>query len=210
MTLMHDDFHAGKLSEVLTTREAADLLGVSLKSVQHWCEDGLLESWKTAGGHRRVVRASVERLIASRRNKPHPLPLAAQTAPIREGGLTVYVVEDDPVYQRLYRLRLGTWQPAPQLLTFSNGYELLVRIGRQVPDLLISDVRMPGMNGIEMLRALQRIPECAGLEVIVVTGLSASELAELGGLPPGVRVMNKPPSFEEIEAIAAEIRRLAA
>ena len=48
-----------------TTREAAQMLGVSLRTAQLWAESGLLEAWKTDGGHRRISRHSVERLLAS-------------------------------------------------------------------------------------------------------------------------------------------------
>lgn len=192
-------------SGFLTTREAAGLLGVSLKSVQHWCEDGVLESWKTAGGHRRVLKSSVEALIQARAG--HSGAVASMT-PAR-AGLTVYVVEDDPLYQKLYRTRLSAWKPQPRLLTFSSGYEALVRIGQEIPDLLITDVRMPGMSGIEMLRTLQRMPECAGIQAVVVSALSSAELADLGGVPPGVVVMDKPPSFAEIERIATALGKLA-
>lgn len=190
---------------VVTTREAAELLGVSLKSVQHWCEDGVLQSWKTAGGHRRVLVASVDDLLRARRHEAAVTTAAPQPA---SGVLTVYVVEDDPIYQKLFRIKLSAWQPAPRLLAFSSGYEALVRIGQEVPDLLITDVRMPGMNGIEMLRALQRMPECAGIQVIVVSALSADELDALGGVPAGVPVMGKPPAFAEIERIARGLGKL--
>ena len=46
-----------------TTRQAADLLGVSVGTVQLWVENGLLKAWKTAGGHRRVIRDSVDALL---------------------------------------------------------------------------------------------------------------------------------------------------
>ncbi|MFM7066754.1 MAG: excisionase family DNA-binding protein, partial [Gammaproteobacteria bacterium] len=38
------------VSTYLSTREAADLLGVSLRTVQLWVESGTLRAWKTAGG----------------------------------------------------------------------------------------------------------------------------------------------------------------
>jgi excisionase family DNA binding protein len=192
-------------SDVLTTREAAEVLGVSLKSVQHWCESGVLRSWKTAGGHRRVLKTSVEALIRSRATEAAP----THPGPVGSAGLTVYVVEDDPIYQKLFRMKLASWSPSPRLLTFSSGYEALVRIGQEIPDLLITDVRMPGMSGIEMLRALQRMPECAGIEVIVVSMLSAEELEDMGGVPAGVTVMGKPPAFNEIERIARALGKVS-
>jgi len=47
---------------VCTTREAAELLGVSLRTVQLWVDSGVLQAWKTAGGHRRVSRQSIDAL----------------------------------------------------------------------------------------------------------------------------------------------------
>ena len=45
-----------------TTRDAANLLGVSVGTVKLWVERGLLQAWKTSGGHRRISRESVQRL----------------------------------------------------------------------------------------------------------------------------------------------------
>lgn len=194
--------------DVLTTKEAADLLGVSLKSVQIWSEGGLLDSWKTAGGHRRISRESVLRVIKSRQSGNSERGADPAWNGSRSGGespLSVYVVEDDPLYQKIYRFKLSNWYPQPRLLTFSSGYEALVRIGQELPDLLIADVRMPGMNGIDMVKALQRMPECAGIEVVVVSALSPEELEELGGVPEGVRALSKPIQFSELESIAASI-----
>ena len=48
------------------TREAAEVIGVSVRTVQLWVENGSLEAWKTPGKHRRILRASVEALLAQR------------------------------------------------------------------------------------------------------------------------------------------------
>ena len=47
-------------SETLTTRQAADLLGMSITSVQKMVEAGELEAWVTPGGHRRIRRGDGE------------------------------------------------------------------------------------------------------------------------------------------------------
>ena len=44
--------------DVLSTREAAEQLGVALRTVQLWVEAGVLPAWKTAGGHRRISRVA--------------------------------------------------------------------------------------------------------------------------------------------------------
>jgi len=50
-------------SSVCSTREAAERLGVSLRTIQLWVDAGVLQAWKTAGGHRRVSRESVEAFL---------------------------------------------------------------------------------------------------------------------------------------------------
>ena len=52
-------------SDTCTTREAARRLGVSLRTVQLWTESGVLDAWKTPGGHRRVLNSAVDRLIGA-------------------------------------------------------------------------------------------------------------------------------------------------
>ena len=61
-----------------TTRQAATQLGVSVGTVQLWVESGLLQAWKTAGGHRRVLRDSVESLL---HRKPAAPAAATRSGP---------------------------------------------------------------------------------------------------------------------------------
>jgi len=148
-----------------TTREAAELLGVSLRTTQMWVESGLLEAWKTDGGHRRIMRSSVEKLL-SRQNTPGlPSPVMPSER------LKILVVEDDNALLKLYKLRIAGWDFPVDLSMAANGYEGLMRIGRESPDLLILDLRMPGMDGFQMLQALAVSPLREGMEIVVVTGL---------------------------------------
>lgn len=51
---------------ILTTREAAQLLGVAVSTAQAWMEGSALPTWKTPGGHRRVRRSAVLQLLRQR------------------------------------------------------------------------------------------------------------------------------------------------
>jgi excisionase family DNA binding protein len=50
----------------VTTREAANLLDASVRTIQIWVEQGQLKAWKTPGGHRRILRSSVNEVLAKR------------------------------------------------------------------------------------------------------------------------------------------------
>jgi excisionase family DNA binding protein len=190
-----------------TTRDAARALGISLRTAQLWVEGGILEAWKTEGGHRRISVASIERLRAGERPGPaatvavSPVPVASGT----DSRLRILVVEDDMVLLKLYKMSIGRWELPIDLECVSNGYEALLAIGRNSPDLLVSDLRMPGMDGFRMIRALSGSPYREGMEIVVVSALTAREVAQEGGLPPDILVFGKPVSFQVLRGIAESL-----
>ena len=207
--------------DVLSTREAAERLGVALRTVQLWVEGGVLPAWKTAGGHRRISRLAVERLIDERTTAlsgTSPLPvlpvlpvLPAPATPANDGRLQVMVVEDEPELLRLFSLVIGGWDLPLNLTAAGNGFEALLLMGQNCPDLLVTDLNMPGMDGFKMIASLRGVsPAFDGMEIVVVTALSPEEIKNRGGLPDGVRVFHKPVPFDEIESLVrARIDSLA-
>jgi excisionase family DNA binding protein len=188
-----------------TTREAAKLLGVSIGTVQQWVESGVLEAWKTAGGHRRVMRDSLERLL-HRGPTSTVAELTVLPDPVAPAvGLNVMVVEDNAVLRRLYREQLGRWPMIGQLVTYDNAFSALMAIARAHPDLLITDLSMPGLDGREMLRVLSQSPEVANTTIVVVSGLDPQDIAAGGGVPDGIEVLAKPIPFERLHAIATDL-----
>ena len=181
-----------------TTKEAAVLLGVSVGTVQLWVENGLLQAWKTAGGHRRVLRESVERLLHKSPSAPASIIPAAKKA----RRMTILVVEDDVNLLRLYEITLAGWPMKPQVMVVDNAFSALLMMGRNAPDLLVTDLNMPGMDGFGMLKVLHSVPEMAGTRIVAVTGLDAAAVEARGGLPAGVEVLPKPVPFKRLQAIA--------
>lgn len=177
-------------AEFWSTREAAGKLGVSLRTVQLWAEAGVLKAWKTAGGHRRITRHSVEQLLRQRALALRPRPV--------DGRFRILVVEDDPDARALYELHMTGWDLPTELDTAANGFEALLKIGASRPDLLITDLRMPGIDGVQMIRALRSSDSTRDLDIIVVTALASADIAGTGGLPRDLDVLGKPLSFEDL------------
>ena len=196
--------------DVLSTREAAERLGVALRTVQLWVEGGVLPAWKTAGGHRRISRVAVERLIGERsaalsgdsqRGSLSPL---AGSAPA-EARLKLMVVEDEPDLLRLFTLVIAGWDLPIDVTPAGNGFEALLRMGQDCPDLLVTDLNMPAMDGFKMIASLRGVGSAFNdMDIVVVTGLSAAEIDRRGGLPINVRVFHKPVPFDEIELLVRE------
>lgn len=182
--------------DLMTTREAGEKLGVAVRTVQLWVEAGLLPAWRTAGGHRRIARGAVEALMAERSQILKP------SQPTPQALLRVLVVEDDPIMLRLTTQVMAAWKLPLDLCTATNGFEGLLRIGEMRPDLIITDLNMPGMDGFQMLQALKRRGSgYESLKVVVISALNAHEIALGGGLPADVSFLAKPVHYGELETM---------
>lgn len=185
----------------MTTREAGERLGVAVRTVQLWVEAGVLPAWRTAGGHRRIARSAVEQLLLDRQNdlapaKPHSPGDTGQRA------LKLLLVEDDPLLLRLFSGVVASWNFPVELVTATNGFEGLLRIGEVRPDMVVTDLVMPGMDGFEMLRALKKPGSGFGsLKLLVISALTADDIQARGGLPDGVTCFHKPVNYVKLEML---------
>ena len=187
-----------------TTREAARELGVAVATVQVWADSGMLHAWKTQGGHRRIDRASVERLLYSGRPRQSNVNTAARSEELQP-WLHMMVVDDDLFQLEMYEEAVPGWHPQIKLTVVNNAFEALLLVGRSVPDLLVVDLQMPDMDGFAMLRILGNDAEMKDTRIVVVTGLNAAAIVARGGLPGGMEVLSKPIPFERLKHIALEL-----
>ncbi|MEX2275846.1 MAG: response regulator [Actinomycetota bacterium] len=93
-----------------------------------------------------------------------------------EGAEHVLVVDDDPFIARLLEIELRA--SGYDVVTAVDGKEGLERIHERVPALVLCDVMMPNMDGLELTRRLRADPSTSGVSVILLTarGLSADKL----------------------------------
>jgi DNA-binding response OmpR family regulator len=86
---------------------------------------------------------------------------------------TILVVDDAPQNVKLLQLILK--DAGYQVLEAFSGAEALDKLRSEKPDVMVLDVRMPGMSGYQVCEAVRRDPEFAALPVIMVTALSLPE-----------------------------------
>lgn len=172
------------------TSYAAKLLGLSVATVQSLVEKGEIDAWKTLGGHRRIALQSINAYLA----KHSPQLSRADTNP--KHRLRVLLVEDDENTRELYRCQFEAWDLPVDCTWMPSALEALMDIASMRPDLLITDLSMPGVDGIEMLKALKRNPQLAGMQIIVISGLPTEAIAARGGLPEHAHLLPKPANFD--------------
>jgi len=84
-------------------------------------------------------------------------------------GTTILLAEDDIILAELYTERLK--QEGFTVVHASNGEDALRYVGEYNPSLIILDIMMPRMNGLDVLKAIKDNPETNKIPVIICTAL---------------------------------------
>lgn len=117
----------------------------------------------------------------------------------------VLIVDDDPVMHLLYRKYL--LEAGYELLTAKNSQDAMAVVSRQIPQLIVMDIMMPGGDGLSALRELKKSQSTRNIPVIVVTAnvenyMTATQESENSG---AASFLPKPLSPARL---MAEVKRL--
>lgn len=113
------------------------------------------------------------------------------------------LIDDEPKLLRALELTFRT--EGYEVLTARSGEEALMRLAEALPDLIVSDIRMPGMDGYSLARKLRNSPRTSLIPIVFLTAKDQLE-DRLQGLKTGVdSYLTKPFEMEELLAVVANI-----
>jgi excisionase family DNA binding protein len=148
-------------AEFLTPNEVADRLLVAPVTVRLWATRGLLPSETTPGGHRRFRAQDVEDFIARRRQ----LQEQGSTGPSR-----ILLIDDDERYTQALSTVLTARVPGLFVDTAADGFTAGIKCESIRPDVVTLDLRMPGMDGLDVCRLLRSMFGSDRPRIVVLSG----------------------------------------
>jgi len=178
---------------IYTTHEVSRLLHVNPRSVINWIEQSLLQSYRTPGGHRRIRH---DDLMAFLRKHQIPTP-----ASLVADKFSILIVDDDQEIIDLVSAYLERQAPY-QISTAADGITALIEVGRIKPDLLILDIMIPGVDGVEVCRRI-KADSSNRTAIIAISGTTEHQRQVLEAGADAF--MLKP---VDMETLHAEARRL--
>jgi len=152
--------------DILTTAQAANLLGISVRTAQLLIESGALRSWKTPGGHRRVYRADVLSLRSG---------VSAPSAP--SSAIVILVASSGhlPRYQKILE---GIGEAFVE--GYSDPYSASFAIGSRLPSVVVIDLEQGNPERLSLLRSLRSNPELGHTHIIAVGSRHAAMIGLQG------------------------------
>ena len=171
------------------TSYAAKLLRVSVGTVQNLVESNSLKAWKTQGGHRRISLQSIKEYQLT-----HNLEPVSWSA--GDANLRVLVVEDDENTRLMYHAYFDRWLLPLDVVMYASAMEALLDMPAMQPQVLLTDLKMPNMDGFQFIKTLREHKLFAALPIIAITGLTSTQISNKGGLPRDVQLLQKPIDME--------------
>ncbi len=121
--------------------------------------------------------------------------------------LNIVVVEDDPDTREILRFNLDL--EGYQVTPFADGERALEHILNHPPDLVVLDLMLPGLNGLDIARTLRSEPHTAKIPILMLTARSAEEDIVRGFERGADDYLTKPFGIRELLArIQALLRRV--
>ena len=179
--------------EVCTTQVAAQMLGISVSLVQQLVETGVLDAWKTQGGHRRIPLKAV----LDYKNK-----LAGSMGREAGGRATILVIEDNAIQRALYQRQFAAWDLPADFIFCENGYQALLQIA-SVTRAQVAGVRGVNVDGVMRTLTLRGLiaevdpDEATGAHRYVTTELLLEQL----GIDSLDRLPDLAPLLPEVDSI---------
>lgn len=167
------------------TSKAAQLLQLSVGTVQSLVDKNILEAWVTQGGHRRISLESIHQYQAQQQKLP------ALTRLI-ENRLRIMVVDDDAVTRHMLQDACLSTHHHIDCFAMASGIEALLTLPTFLPHIVILDLLMPEVDGWEWVKRVKEKEGFEQLQIISISALSKDELEQRGGPPEGSHFIPKP------------------
>lgn len=178
------------MAKNLSTFAIAQMLHVDPGSVANWIDQDLLKAHRTPGGHRRVASEDLVRFL---REHKMPVPKELHSAPVR-----VLIVDDEPAVTQLVRRAIESRHPEYEVTEAHDGFTAGTVVATLKPDVVVLDLRMPGMDGYEVCRLIKSQEVTRHAEVVAMTAYPSPE-GEQRILSCGARIcMTKPLDIAEL------------
>lgn len=184
----------------LTTEEVLEYLQVNLRTVYRLIKAGKIPAVRV-GRQWRFRKRDIDAWLDSQRPRAdRPGALAAAPMPRPHGSMHVLVVDDEASIRDLLAKTLALAEY--DVDTVPDGPTALDRMRAFAYDLLIADLKMPGMDGLSLIKQAKRLK--ADLPIIIITGYS-TESSAIEAVNLGVAgYLTKPFRVPQVLAAAAK------
>ena len=161
-----------KKSKFLSVKQVAEYLEVSKQAVDKWINAGEFKVFRLPSGRIKILRSDFLDYI-----KTHELYLDKEFFNI--GSNKIVVIDDNESIHSLFQKFFEEVNSDLEVKYAADGMSGLLLLGASKPDIVILDIEMPGMNGIDLCKKILADDSLAGIDIVVISGYLSKYEKEL-------------------------------
>jgi len=146
--------------KLYTLSIGAKMLSVHINTLRNWIKDNRLEVITTPGGHYRIMKSAMIKFM-----KEYNFPIPVE---LDDKQVTIYVIDDEESVLETYTSKLRD-SGYTNILTFTNGFDALLRIAETPPNVILLDIYLPKMDGFEFAAKLKRNSTSKLVKIIAIS-----------------------------------------
>lgn len=185
---------------VYTTFQISKICAVDITTIMAWVDEGKLRAYRTPGGHRRVLHNDLVGFL-KKYNMPIPPDVDAATK-------KVLIVEDDAVTSRLLVRLLNKIDADIRVETAADGFEAGQKFETFLPDLVVLDIILPGVDGFRICRNIRSNKKNEHVKILAITAVdpdtSKAKILRCGA----DSFLSKPIETEQFSQVAQQLLQL--
>ena len=155
------------IGPLLNTGDVAHYCDVSVMQVNRWIKKGSLKAFQNPGGNYRISKKNFREFL-----EKNGIPIVEEFFQSSE-KTKILIADDDTTTVDAFNLLLSTHFGDVDIEMAYDGYEALVKTGEFKPDLLILDIKMPKIDGLEVCKRLrENIASTQKIKIMAITAHS--------------------------------------
>lgn len=168
-----------KDKNLLKISQVAKIAGVLPSTVRYYTDIGLLHvSGETPGGHRLYDRESTLQTIREIQflnQKGMTMDDIKKELTLKKTNKKILVIDDEPEIGKLVEQIVADNFPNCEVKVVYDGFTAGKLLSDYIPDLIILDIMLPGVNGFEVCQQIRHTPILANVKILSVTGYDSPE-----------------------------------
>lgn len=153
--------------KLLSTGDIARYCHTGITQINRWIKNGDLKAFKNPGGHYRIAKKDFKNFL-----ERLGMPIVEEFFTSAKGK-KILIADDDTNLAHMIGDVLQSSYNDLELKIVHNGYEALITMGNFIPDIVILDIRMPKIDGLEVCRRIRENEAISsGIKILAITAHS--------------------------------------
>ena len=186
-----------EIKQSFSTSEVAKYCHVTADTIRKWAEAGRITVFKTPGGHRRIRREDLIQFL-----RENSIPVHGD---LSSAGVRILLIDPERTVAQVVKRLLERARSTFHVESASDAFDAGRLVASFAPDVIFIDLRLAGIDALEVLRRVKDIPELSGTRIIGVAAAEDKDLATRSMEHGASAMLTKPFTPDDLRRALAKV-----